>query len=76
MARDTRNLNLICPNCFGTLNVYGYCQNCRTYAIPVAPSAAVLPAPTILLRRYFLGQCLGSGGFGISCLGWALETST
>lgn len=76
MARDTRNLNLICPNCFGTLNVYGYCQNCRTYAIPVAPSAAVLPPRTILQRRYFLGKTLGSGGFGITYLAWDLETST
>lgn len=76
MARDIRNLNLICPNCFGTLNVYGFCNNCKKYAIPVAPTAAVLPPRTVLQRRYFLGNTLGKGGFGITYLGWDLETST
>lgn len=75
MARDTRNIANICPNCFSTLDKYGFCLRCRKRGVTVDGSRLTLRPKTLLQGRYLLGNPLGVGGFGITYLGYDMETS-
>lgn len=75
MNPDKRDIRTICPNCFSTIDKSGFCFRCRKRANTVAASQLTLPPKTILKERYLIGNPLGSGGFGITYLGWDMHNS-
>lgn len=76
MPKDMRNTNTICLNCFSTLDKSGFCFKCRTRANDYAGgSLLTLPLRTVLSGRYLISKPLGTGGFGITYLGWDLMES-
>ncbi len=75
MQVEKRNVNSICPNCFGTLDKNGRCGNCAGTAI-ADRYALALPSGSVLDGRYLIGQTLGVGGFGITYRAWDMKTST
>lgn len=74
MQIERRNVNSICPNCFGTLDRRGHCPNCAGAAAQDRYSLA-LPLGMVLNGRYLIGQVLGVGGFGITYRAWDMKTS-
>lgn len=75
MQIERRNINSICPNCFGTLDKNGRCPTCANSGI-TDRYALALPLGTLLNGRYIIGQTLGVGGFGITYRAWDVKTST
>ena len=76
MAKDRRRLNTICPYCFQTLNMLGFCPNCHRRGTADNGAPITLQPRTLLRKRYLLGMPLGMGGFGITYGAWDTETST
>lgn len=71
---DKRSLNSICPNCFATLNKFGFCPVCRKWAKSIEYSPIALSPKTLLQKKYLLGRTLGIGGFGITYAAWEPST--
>ena len=75
MQIDKRDINTICPICFGTAGAGGLCPRCS-----MLPQKArypfTLPLRSTLNGRYLIGPSLGVGGFGITYRAWDLKTSS
>lgn len=68
------NVNSLCLGCFQEKGDLPVCPYCGYAENTPQHSALCLPAGTVLNGRYLLGRTLGQGGFGITYLGFDLNT--
>ncbi len=60
-----------CTRCFGGMIVGGTCTRCHhPEQLPEHRKATALPLNAYLNNRYYIGDVLGSGGFGITYSAW------
>jgi serine/threonine protein kinase len=62
-----------CPNCFEPIGAADPCPACGYTASAEGANLLYLKPGTQLAGKYMVGQVLGQGGFGITCLGWDMN---
>lgn len=63
-----------CMHCFSGSIVNGVCNHCRqSEQTQDKRRATALPLQTVLNGRYYIGDVLGSGGFGITYSAWDMQ---
>ena len=73
--QDSRSINSICLNCFGTVDPRTQtCTRCGHRIAEDVPSPGALPLRSLLAGRYLIGKPLGRGGFGITYKGYDILT--
>ena len=67
----------LCWNCMTPSLVNGRCNRCGAFSNSETTDRPInaLPKRYCLVGRYYLGNVLGSGGFGITYLAWDTQTS-
>ena len=58
-----------CPCCMTPVEEGKPCGACGQPVEHYAPSPHHLPPGAVLKERYLVGRVLGTGGFGITCIG-------
>lgn len=72
---DTRDINSICLNCFGTLDPRTrVCPTCHKRATDDQTVPYAIPQRALLAGRYLMGAPLGRGGFGITYKAYDMAT--
>ena len=64
----------MCPSCFSGLETFSRCPVCD-YPVRINEQH-MLPVGHILNDRYWIGHCLGQGGFGITYLAYDQATAS
>jgi len=67
------NFNHLCMGCMHEKGETAVCPVCGYQENTMPESPMHLPPRTILAGRYLLGRVLGSGGFGVTYLGWDMN---
>ena len=63
-------MNKRCVSCMTPLNGFDVCPSCGRVQSHECNDLSYLPMGYILTNRYFVGKCIGFGGFGITYVAW------